>query len=170
MRKLLNFVSVMIMGLTLLANESRAATVTPDAGWVAGTISSSSDVLPFSFTLTGSGVFSLTDCCTAGDVWTIFGDFVGVSTVGLSPITVPLGIGEFPSFFDPVWTDSSRSHFQIALGAGSYNISVSGNCGGGCEASFGVRVDTTVVPVPAAGLLLATALGGMMALRRRKSV
>ncbi len=152
------------------ARDSQAAPVTVDAGWVDGTVSSVSDILSYEFTLATAGLFSLSDCCTPGDTWTVAGDFAGVSTVGLAPVTaLPMGIGDFFFHYDVTWLDAAFSHFQIALGAGDYAITVSGDGGGGFPAGVGVRVDTiSPVPIPAAGLLLFGALAGLGAVARRR--
>ena len=165
-RFMLLFVAVLFTAMAG-PREGQAATIATDAGWLDGTIFSIADVLPFDFTLLSAGVFSLTDCCAYGDTWSISGDFVGASSVGLAAIAVPLGLGVFTGAFDPAWLDAASSHFQLALAAGTYSIFVSGDGGGGLPASFGVRVDTAAVPVPAGGLLLLAALGGLGLLRRR---
>ena len=169
-RKLLALFAILLLTVVGAPREGQAATITVDAGWVTGTIFSTADLVAFDFTLASDGIFSLTDCCAIGDTWTISGSFAGVSSVGLAAISVPLGIGVAFSALDPSWLDPLVSHFQIALAAGFYSILVSGDGGGGLAASFGVRVDTAAIPVPAAGLMLLSAMGGLAALsRRRKS-
>ena len=169
-RKLIALFAILLLTVIGAPREGQAATITPDAGWVYGDISSTTDLVAFDFTLASDGIFSLTDCCLLGDTWTISGSFAGVSSVGLAAISVPLGIGVAFSALDPSWLDPLVSHFQIALAAGSYSIFVSGDGGGGLAALFGVRVDTAAIPVPAAGLMLLSAMGGLAALsRRRKS-
>lgn len=163
---------VAMVGLGSLGGlrQAAAAAIAPDAGWVNGTIFSVNDVLSFNFTTTSASYFSLTDCCIVSDIWTISGDISGTSSLGVSPVAVPLGIGEFFGIFDPNWLDAGFTHFQTLLSAGTYLFSVSGNGFGGLPASFGVRVDTAAVPVPAGSLMLLAALAGLGALtRRRKS-
>lgn len=168
MRRLLILLSAMLFTAFAGPREAQAATIVVDSGWLDGTALSRTDAVAFDFTLASAGVFSLTDCCVAGDVWTIAGSFAGVSTLGLAAIAVPLGIGSFPATFDPVWLDATFTHFQVALAAGFYSITVTGDGAGGFPASFGVRADLAAVPVPAAGLLLFGALAGLGALRRRR--
>lgn len=163
-------IATLIFAVGAGTRESQATTIAVDTGWLDGTIYSTSDSIPFDFTLTTAGIFSLTDCCAVGDVWTVSGDISGVSTVGLAPVALTLGLGSFTSFFDPAWTSAASSFIQLSLAAGSYSFSVSGDGGGGLSASFGVRVDTSPVPIPAAGLLLFGALAGMGAVSRRRKV
>ena len=163
---------VAMVGLGSLGGlrQAAAAAIAPDAGWVDGAILSVNDVVAFNFTTTGASYFSLTDCCLPGDIWTIFGDISGTSTLGLSPVAVPLGIGQFFADFDTSWLDAGLTHFQTLLSAGTYAFSITGNGVGGLPADFGVRVDTAAVPVPAGSLMLLAALAGLGVLtRRRKS-
>jgi len=171
MRKFLAIVTVLAMALIGTPRESVAATIGVDAGWVDATIFSTADVLSFDFTLTSAAYFSLTDCCAAGDIWTLGGDIVGSSTVGLAPYTaLPSGIGAFFTQFDSDWLNAALSHFQVLLGPGDYLISLMGNGGGGISASAGLRLDTaSAVPIPGGVLLLLSGLGllGGLKLRRR---
>jgi hypothetical protein len=159
-----------MLALTVIAapRDAQAVTITPDAGWVDAEISSYTDVINFTFLLTNKAYFSLTDAFVLADTWTITGSFSGSSAVGATNLVGPLGLGSFFSHFDPAWADPLASHFQTLLSAGSYSIFVSGDGAGGVPAGFGVRIDTAAVPLPAAGLLLLGAMGGLGALSRRR--
>lgn len=172
MRKLLTFLAVLVMGLIGTSHDSRASTtVAVDTGWVSGIVDNTSDLEQFDFTLTADAIFSLVDCCVAGDDYIAFvGIAYSVNTLfDLPLLPIPLAFGN--TDLDAYWLDGNYSRLQISLTPGDYVIGVMGSCGGSCPAGFGVRLDTVgmpTVPVPAAGLLLASAMGGVAALRRRK--
>ncbi len=164
-KKILVLLAMVIFAAVSAPRGGQASTLTEGAGW-SGDNFNTGVPLTYDFSLSGNGIFSLSDCCVAGDVYSITGSFLGASTFGLAPIAITLGLGN--TFFDSYWTDSTFSHFQIALGQGSYSISVTGDCTGGCPSGVGVRVDLATVPLPAAGFLLVGALGGMRLLARRR--
>ena len=167
-KKLAGIVAVALFATFGLVREGMAATITVGSGWLDGTAGGSTDLISFDFTLASAGVFSLTDILVPGDIWTITGDVAGASTLGLSAITVPLGIGSFAATMDAGWTGLDFTHFQTMLAAGTYSLFVSGDGGGGFPASFGVRVDVAPVPLPAGILLLASALAGLGLMSRRR--
>ncbi len=170
MSKIFALLTVLLLAFFGGQRQSEAATITTGGGWLEGLIGSPSDTVSFEFTLSGAGVFSLTDCCALGDTWSLAGDIAGVSKIGLSAITVPLGVNPVYAAFDDSWTDVAFTHFQMALAAGSYSFTVMGDCGGTCPAEFGVRADLSAVPLPAAGSLLLAGLAGLgVAARRRRS-
>lgn len=174
-RKLLFILTILLAAVTGTARHAEATALTPDTGWTAATLLSNTDAASFSFTLTSKSYFSLTDCCAAGDIYTVVGSFTGVSSLGLAPFTgLPTGLGSFASTFDGNWLNVALSHFQTILLPGSYSIRVSGDGGGGFPSAFGVRLDTvkaSPVPLPAALPLLLAALSGLgaLGLRRRKA-
>lgn len=157
-----------------LATQSQAITLTVGSGWVDDVINGigppSADS-PITFTLSRAGVFSLSDCCVPGDIYAVYGDTFGVSTFTTPTIPIPLGLGD--TSYDSLFYDDSYSHLQIALGAGTYTISVSGSGTGGIPAGFGIRADLSAVPLPASAPMFGAALVALGAfgysMKRRKT-
>ncbi|MBP1805975.1 VPLPA-CTERM sorting domain-containing protein [Rubellimicrobium aerolatum] len=93
-----------------------------------------------------------------------FSDGVTFTFGSLGPVTVPEGD-----------TDGAETTLIVAAGE-SIDLLVEwgtviddGLLNGGGTADIDFAVEAAVIPVPAAGLLLISALGGLAALRRRKS-
>ncbi|MEQ1519785.1 MAG: PEP-CTERM sorting domain-containing protein [Aestuariivirga sp.] len=173
MRKLLVLFVMLTLTLFGAPRGSQAATITVGAGWVNGSVSSASVQLPFEFELLTAGYFSLSDCCTGGDIWSITGNFSGTSSYILYPVSnFPLnGLGQHGVQYDSEWTKIAFSHFQKLLGPGTYSIIVAGSgVTAGFKADVGVRVDA--VPLPAALPLLAAALGavGLAGWRKKRKI
>jgi hypothetical protein len=123
------------------------------------------------FTLTGNGIFSVADCCAPGDVFTLSGGATGVSTYYAGLFTDVQAGGSYSSY----WTDASFSKIAVALAAGTYSITITGDCGAGCPAGFGVRLDSVSgsVPEPASWALMLGGfgmVGGAMRSRRKAAV
>jgi len=177
--KHLKYLHLMLLGafvalsMAAYSTQANAVTLTSGTGWKSGVVSSTTDALSYDFTLTEATYFSLSDCCIAGDIWTISGTFAGVSSFALAPfLALPTGLGDFAASYDADWLDISLSHFQTLLGAGSYSIRITGDGAGGIPAEVGVRLDAaTPIPLPAALPLLLAGLGGLgaLSLRRKKA-
>jgi len=141
----------------LFASMPAAATVlTADTGWRVDTITSPtapSSKSAWTFTVGGSALFSLVDCCSAGDTYTLTGDLTGSSafTGPGSPTDVQSdGQGEFGSIFSGLWQNGAYGRLTLAVGPGTYNFSIFGDGKGGLPADFGIRLDTVkAVPEPA---------------------
>lgn len=168
MRKLLTLFAAAMLAVGIGAQSSQAATIGVDTGWKLGSYVGATPVA-FDFTLASAGIFSLTDCCATGDTYTVSGSFAAVSAPGTGGTAFPLGIGEFSAILDAAWFNVGLDFIQVALGAGSYSIEVVSDSGSGISTGdYGVRVDVSPVPVPAAGLLLLGAIAGLGAMSRRK--
>ena len=162
-------VAAVIAGGAMLSTTNSTATVLPlDGGWqtdqidAAGVPSLLSD---WTFTLTESAVFSITDCCVVGDnyIVTNFGGALLTTALGLLPTYwTPGGSGS-----DDDWANAELQHGQIILGPGDYSLSISGDGVGGLSAGFSLRLDTAV-PEPATLALLGLGFIGVAFSRRRK--
>lgn len=85
----------------------------------------------------------------------------GGAIVGLPISVVDVGVGSV-----------GAAGTQLSLDAGdTVSIFVSGSAGrSGNQVTFAIETSPAAIPVPAAGLMLLTALGGAAALRRKKTV
>jgi hypothetical protein len=160
------------LGLLLSVSTAQAAALTVGGGWQYDQISSSnvaSDNSPWTFTLTGPGVFTVVDAFIDGDVYQVF------STSGLEATTA---FSLLPAVWTPgattpdfAWVNPAFSRAQIALGAGTYSYDIFASVlPGGTPAGFYVRADlvpTEVVPAPAALAMFGFGLLGLAAIRRR---
>src|SRR4051794_29915274 len=149
--------------------NAQAAALTPGAGWVDDQINAAnapSTGSAWTFTLTGPGAFRITDQFVSGDIFKLFD---GATLLGTSSFNGPqvslTPIGDAAG--DAGWTSEIYSHLSVALAAGSYSLTVTGDCVGGVPAGFYVRVDTTEVPEPAAMAMFGLGLLGLAAVRRR---
>lgn len=124
---------------------------------------------PWTFTLSGNGVFSVADCCVRGDIYTLSGSVSGVTTFYAGSATDIQNEGMFASY----WTDEGYSKIAVALSAGTYSISIAGDCAAGCPSALGVRLDTVsgAVPEPATWALMLAGFGMIgLSARRRAAV
>lgn len=168
------------LSLVFLANPATAVTFTPDldggdgnvvdldpgAFHFAFTIISSNMGIPGQLTknvatagstpLRVSGVWNFSTQDEGGSTQDPFGFFIGntltqLSQDGLNP----------PAFHN------GNFLFNVAAGEsfGFYALSIDGESG---RSSTSVFANVTAIPVPAAGLLLLSALGGLRILRRRE--
>lgn len=172
MRKFLVLFAMLALALIGGPRGGYAATINVGTGWVYGETSPAAPSLSYDFSLATAGYFSLTDCCIAGNIFSISGNdssssgFLAESAFGLEPfIYLPTGLGDFAELADAEWRNPNFSHFQIRLGPGTYLFAV---FDGFLESSAGVsvRVDN-IVPLPGAALLLLSGLG-LLGLRRRR--
>jgi len=125
-------------------------------------VNAAGDTLTFTFENNGA----------ADAVLTFFGITVEQSAAAFSD-GVDVMFGPYTTSFDEGVTGGDSTTFQIAaMSSATLTITFGdvvdvGPTGGNANIDFSVAA--AVVPLPAAGLLLLTALGGVAAMRRRKT-
>ncbi|WP_284165640.1 VPLPA-CTERM sorting domain-containing protein [Frigidibacter sp. SD6-1] len=150
------------------AGSASAVTLNIDSGWdrfafgAVGTLAKR----VFTFTLSGFANLSIVDGYLAGDQFEVF-----LNTVSQGLTSVPVqGTTNLGANYDAAFGDPDFSNWTQRLGPGSYTLTmlVTQRSGTNTIDHLGaVRLDTAPIPLPAAGLLLLTALGAAAAARRR---
>jgi hypothetical protein len=118
----------------------------------------------YSFTVAADAILTLVDGYLSGDRFQVFVDNV---SRGLSSLPVNGG-AKLGRKWDQALADPNFSKRTLYFTPGTYTLSmlvVSRSAGADQGA---LRLDTAVVPVPAGGLLLVSALGAAAVLRRRR--
>jgi hypothetical protein len=152
----------------LSASAAQAVTLNIDAGFnrfnfgAVGTFANR----VFTFTLTGFANLTVVDGYVSGERFEIFSN--GISR-GLTSSGVD-GAAKVSNRYSQALLDPNFSSRSFRFGPGTYSISILVNHRAATEFRplAGIRLDTAPVPVPAAGLMLFTALGAAAALRRRR--
>ncbi|HEX4181692.1 MAG TPA: PEP-CTERM sorting domain-containing protein [Caulobacteraceae bacterium] len=159
-----------------MAAQSSATALLVGTGWQYDQVNSTttpSENSPLTFTVpTGATyVFSLSDGFIPGDIYTVTASGMTVfSTFTLYPTTFNNNLGPAAGDFAADWLDASFSHLQLMFAPGTYSLSIGGNCGGGCPAGVGERLDNAI-PEPAAWLAMVLGFGGIgVAMRRRRKL
>jgi hypothetical protein len=159
-----------------LASSASATVVTAGTGWAVDVVDragfpSEGSLLTFTVASGTTDLFSLSDELVAGDVYTV--SSVGgtsitttSSTFGARVVDFPTGLGN--TTFDAAWTNASYSHLQLTLGAGTYDLSVTGNGAGGLPAHFGYRLDVAAVPEPSTWAMIVLGFAGIGFLSYRR--
>ncbi len=171
MSRLLAALAALALGTS--AAPAFASSITLGGGWVADQISAA-DPTPsqnsaYTFTLTGFGMFRVTDAYVAGDTFYVrdgSSNLILTTTIG-SPPSNPSGFGD-NSTADTAWSSSSYGHGEVLLFPGSYSLTVTGDGAGGVPAGFFVRLDAAA-PEPSTLALLGLGGAGLAAwsVRRR---
>lgn len=164
--------ALLATALALVAVPAQAVSLVLDSGWqsdsiaIAGVASLNS---PWMFTLTSDAYFRVTDAFATGDTYSV----ADASSMVLGSTSFSTDGAAVPTYFGVSWNDVSYSRLSLLLGAGTYALSVSGDCAAGCPSGFGVRLDSAsiagAVPEPAAWAMLIAGFGLVGAAMRRRS-
>lgn len=155
----LKLLAALLLGAAAL--PAAATTLVIDSGWQDDTIEVAnvpSVNSPWEFTLSGNAFFRVTDAFIVGDIFTITDAANSISTQ-TSFTTDGATVEEFAGVN---WDDTSYSRISLLLGAGTYAITIAGDCAGGCSAGLGVRLDTAtaaVIPEPASWAMMVAGFG-----------
>lgn len=164
-----------------MAAQSSATALLVGTGWQYDQVDSKttpSESSPLTFTVpTGQQyTFSLSDGFIPGDVYTVTSMGMTVtSTFTLYPTTFVNNLGPAAGDFASAWLDPTFSHLQLLFAPGTYSLTIGGNCGAGCPAGVGERLDSlssvkgNTIPEPATWLAMLVGFGGIgMAMRHRR--
>ncbi len=164
--------TLLTAGVLLMAFTAPAFASTPivlGSGWKGDTakiFGIPTERSPWTFTLTKNAVFSVTDCCDAGDVYTLTDANLGV--LGSTTYFAGSGVQADGSTYGLFWINENYSKIAQYLTPGSYSISITSDCGQSCPGSLGVRLDAAVVPEPASWAMLIAGFGLTGATMRRR--
>ncbi len=168
--KHLSLKALVVAATLATAGSASAVTLNIDSGWdrfAFGSVGTLAKRI-FTFTLAGYANLSVTDGYFAGDQFKVLLNNV---SYGLTSLPVPGG----PSVganYDAAFANSNFSSWMHRLGPGTYTLTmlVMQRSGTDTRDHLGaVRLDTAPVPLPAAGLMLLSALGAAAAVKRRRA-
>ncbi len=164
--------ALLATALALAAVPAQAVNLVLDGGWQddqVDAVDTASVNSPWMFTIGVDALFRVTDAFNTGDVYTV----TNASSTILASTTFSTDGSAVPDYFGTSWSDLSYSRLSLFLAPGTYALSITGNCAGGCPAGFGVRLDTAPavggVPEPAAWAMLIAGFGLVGATMRRRS-
>ncbi|MBL4811898.1 MAG: VPLPA-CTERM sorting domain-containing protein [Rhodobacteraceae bacterium] len=164
--------AVAAIALAGFSGAAQAATVglTIDTDFVEFNFGASTWDDEFTFTITDTAYLLVTDIYVSGDMFEVSAN--GSSLGETSAVPAGAGLYESNPYIALFSDDFSSAVFELA--AGSYTISglVSQAATGFTSGAGAVKLSsfdiTAAVPVPAAGLMLLSALGGFAGLRRKR--
>ena len=157
------------LALAVSAAAAHAAPLTLDGGWSSFSASygkTSSWNTSFEFTLTESALLQVTDTGDNNDMYMVTVASSGTSTDYAT--STPVGGYAFSNDPDYTFGSDAFSSLEVLLEAGSYVITGRLNNTTYSAGTGSIQiVSPTTVPLPASGLLLLGAFGGVVALRRK---
>lgn len=166
--KLRMFKTLAVAATLLSANAASAITLNLDAGFDRfnfGDVGTFANRV-FTFTLTGFANLTVVDGYVSGERFEIFANGIsrGLTRSGVDDAS------RVSNRYDEALTNPDFSSRTFRFGPGSYSISILVNHRAPTETRplAAIRLDTAPVPLPAAGVMLVTALGAAAALRRRR--
>jgi len=168
------FAAAAATSVLLAAAPAQAAVLQANVGWVNDSISAAgvpSDGSAWTFTVTETSIFSLVDCCIAGDSYLLFGDLTGVTSffAGDSMDIQADGAGDFGLTYSANWLDASYAKLTYQVAPGTYSFSVIGDGAAGTPADFAIRLDSAI-PEASTWAMMILGLGfAGAALRRRNT-
>jgi hypothetical protein len=164
------------VGSVALAGPTHATAIMAGTGWqsdafAALDVPSSNSPLTFTVAPGATDIFSLTDAAL-GDIYTVTinGAITAMSTSTLYPTTFTNNLGSAAATYASAWLNSSFSHLQLTFGPGTYSLSVTDDCSGGCSAAaVGERLDAVAIPEPATWATMLVGFGALgLAMRRER--
>lgn len=168
--KFMSLKALVVAATLASSGAASAVTLNIDSGWdrfafgAVGTLAKR----VFTFTLSGYANLSLTDGYVSGDQFQVLLNNVSFGLTSL-PVSGASSVG---ANYDTAFANSNFSSWTHRLGPGTYTLTmlVAQRSGTDTRDHLGaVRLDTAPVPLPAAGLMLLSALGAAAAVRRRRT-
>jgi len=160
------------LAAALLAGFSTFASATGivvNSGWQTDTLSkanSLTDNSAWTFTVSSSAYFRITDCCAVGDHYDLYdGAMTWLAGTALGA-GAPTATGS--GFFETEWKSGNFQILSYLVGPGSYTFNIKGDGVGGIPADLGVMLEA--VPEPETYALMLAGLAAMgLAVRRRQT-
>ncbi len=167
--KLLSIKALAVAAALVSGGGASAATLNVGAGWtsfVFGAVGTYAKKT-YTFTTLGHAALTIVDGYFSGDRFEVFADNI---SRGLTSLPVNLA-SKAGNKYDLALANPNFSSRSFHFGPGTYTISLLVKTRSGVDTANhlgGIRVDAAQIPVPAAGLMLFSALGAAAALRKRR--
>lgn len=166
----LSFKALALAAALTVGGTANAVTLNPDTGWnvfAFGAVGTYAKRF-YDFTITSTKKLSITDGWTSGDQFQVF-----LNNASQGPTSVPVNGASFVAAnYTAAFSNSDFSSWSKYIAAGTYRLTLLVLQRSGTDTADhqgAVRLDTTAVPLPAAGLMLIAGLGAVAAVRRRRT-